>query len=105
MTTKPPRLRMEIVSDPEELARFQREWELFDRNFGWFQSRLTEITANYPGKCVCVSEEELFVADTAEQVLALARAAHPDDHGRFTWYIPREKKDWVYDLSRPVVGV
>jgi hypothetical protein len=31
------------------------------------------------------------VADTPEEALALARAAHPEDDGSFIRYIPKEK--------------
>ena len=45
---------------------------------------------------VSVAGEELFVADTPEQALALATAAHPEDDGSFLRYIPREKIDRIY---------
>ena len=35
--------------------------------------------------------EEIFVADTAEEAIALARAANPADDGSFTRYIPKER--------------
>jgi hypothetical protein len=44
----------------------------------------------------------LFVADTPKQVLALAKAAHPEDEGRFTRYIPRQNLTRIYAHPRPV---
>ena len=42
--------------------------------------------------------EELFVADDTEEAIALARAAHPEDDGWFTRYIPKERLPRIYAL-------
>ena len=85
------RLVMEEITDPTELARAQAQWERFDRNWAWFEAHAAEIYKAHRGKCVCVAGQELFVADTPEEVLARAATAHPEDDGRFTRYIPRER--------------
>jgi hypothetical protein len=36
------------------------------------------------------------VADTPEEILALAQAAHPEDDRFFLHYIPREKMAHIY---------
>lgn len=87
---------MEEVTDPEELAKARAQRERFDRNSAWLQAHVPEIYARYRGKCICIAGEELFVADTPEEALALATAAHPEDDGRFLRYIPREKLDRIY---------
>jgi hypothetical protein len=87
---------MEEVTDPQELARAQAQRARFDRNTAWLQARAAEIYGRYRGKCICVAGEELFVGDTAEEVLALAGAAHPEDDGYFLYYIPREKAARIY---------
>jgi hypothetical protein len=87
---------MEDVTDPEELAKAHAQRERFDRNAAWLQAHVAEIYSRYRGKCICIAGEELFVADTPEEVLELATAAHPDDDGRFLRYIPREKLDRIY---------
>ena len=87
---------IEEVTDAAELAKARAQDERFARNWGWFDSRASEIYASYRGKCICIAGEELFVADTPEEVLALATAAHPEDDGRFTRIIPREKVTRVY---------
>lgn len=89
-------LVMEEVTDPEELAKARAQRERFDRNSAWLQAHATEVYRHHRGKCICVAGEELFVADTPEQALALATAAHPEDDGRFLRYIPREKIDRIY---------
>ena len=93
---KPSPIVMEEVTDPEELAKARAQRERFDRNSAWLQAHIAEIYARYRGKCICIAGEELFVADTPEEALALATAAHPEDDGRFLRYIPREKLDRIY---------
>jgi hypothetical protein len=96
---------MEVVTDPAELARAREQDERFERNWAWFGSHAEEIYAAHRGKCICVSGQELFVADTPEQALALARAAHPEDNGRFTRCIPKEKVARIYANQRRVAPV
>jgi hypothetical protein len=83
-------ISMNAVTDPAELERARAQDERFERNWAWFDAHAAEIYHKYRGKCICIAEQELFVADTIQEVLALAGAAHPGDDGRFTRYIPRE---------------
>jgi hypothetical protein len=92
----PPPIIMEEVTDPEELAKARAQRERFDRNSTWLQAHASEIYARHRGKCICIAGEELFVADTPKEVLAQARAAHPEDDGFFLRYIPREKIARIY---------
>jgi len=87
---------MEEVSDADKVAKARRQRELFDQNAAWLQRHISEIYAAHRGKCICVAGEEVFVADTAQEAIALARAAHPDDEGWFTRYIPEEKVARIY---------
>jgi hypothetical protein len=89
-------IQMEEVTDPAELARAHAQDARFARNWAWFKAHAADIFATHRGKCICIAGEELFAADTAEEVLALAKAAHPEDNGRFTHYIRREKTDRIY---------
>ena len=89
-------LVMEEITEPDELAKARAQRERFDRNSSWLQAHAAEVCRRYRGKCVCVTGEELFVADTPEQALALATVAHPEDDGSFLRYIPREKIDRIY---------
>ena len=77
------RIVMEEVTDPEELAKARAQRERADRNAAWLQANASEVYSRNRGKHICVAGEELFVADTVEDVLARAKAAHPDDDGRF----------------------
>jgi hypothetical protein len=96
---------MEEVTDPLELARARAQDERFDRNWDWFRRHAPEIYAAHRGKFLCVAGQELIVADSPEEVLRLATAAHPEDDGRFTRYIPREKLERIYAHPRRVVLV
>ena len=91
-----PVVVMEEITDPEELARARVQRERFDHNWAWFQAHSPEVYSRYRGKCICIAGQELFAADTPEQAIALATAEHPEDHGRFVHYIPREKMARIY---------
>src|SRR5438552_78580 len=89
-------LVMEEVTDTEELTKARAQDERFERNWAWFEAHAAEIYPRFRGKCLCIAGQELFVADTPEQALALATAAHPEDDGRFTRYIPKERTYRIY---------
>lgn len=87
---------MEEVTDPVELAQARARRERFDRNWAWFEAHAPEIYATHRGKVLCIAGQELFAADTVEEVLAQATTAHPEDDGFFTRYIPRERTLRIY---------
>lgn len=101
--TEQPHLIMEEVTDPEELARAKVRHEMFQRNLAWFDAHAKEIYAKYRGKCICIAGEELFAAETPEEVLVQAKATYPDDEGLFTRIIPRDKGDRIYAHQRTLV--
>jgi hypothetical protein len=90
---------MEEITDPETLDRLQAQWEQFERNWAWFRAHAQEIYDAHRGKYVCVAGQELFAADTLEEVLAWAAAAHPGEKGRLTQYIPRQRMERIYAAS------
>ena len=94
--SNPASITMEEVTDPVELATAFAKDARFEKNWAWFEAHAAEIYPLHRGKVYCVSGQELFVADTPAEVLALARAAHPDDDGRFTGYIPKERTYRIY---------
>jgi hypothetical protein len=91
-------IEMEEVTDPRELAAAAKLREQFDRNSVWLQRHISQIYGKYRGKCICVSGEEVFAADTVAEAIELAEAAHPEDEGWFTRYIPKEKLARIYAL-------
>ena len=89
-------IAIEEITDPAELAEAQAQREQFDRNAVWLHTHAAEIYPKYRSQCICIAGEELFVAATANEALALATAAHPDDKGRFVHYIPKDKVARIY---------
>jgi hypothetical protein len=96
ITAKQGLIRVEEITQPRELAQARARRSRFDLNWTWFEAHAPEIYAACPGKCVCIAGQELFVADAAEQALSEAAAVHPDDDGRFTLYIPKERMIRIY---------
>jgi len=87
---------MEQVTDANVLAKARKQRERFNRNALWLQAHVPTIYSQHRGKCICVAGEELFVADSAKEAIATASAAHPEDDGWFTRYIPKEKVARIY---------
>ena len=105
MTVKEPPIVIEELTDPTELAKARAQDERFERNWAWFEAHAPEIYTLYRGKCICIAGGELFVADTPEEVLAMATVAHPEDDGRFTRILPREKVARIYVNQRRVASL
>lgn len=88
--------QMRDVTDAGELTKAQEQRRQFDRNSEWLQKNIAEIYAQHRGKCICIAGQEVFIADTANEAIAQATAAHPEDEGWFTRYIPKEKMARIY---------
>lgn len=74
---------------PEMRAVWDRVHEEHRRNAHWFEERALELFAKYPGQFVCVADGDLFAGPDAKEVLARAKAAHPDLPGAHHFrYIP-----------------
>jgi hypothetical protein len=91
-------VEVEEVTDARELAAAAKLREQFDRNSAWLQRHISQIYAEHRGKCICVSGEEVFAADTVAEAVGLAVAAHPEDEGWFTRYIPIQKLTRIYAI-------
>jgi len=91
-----PRVVMEVVTDPIELARAQARRERFDRNMAWLQSHAHEVFTKHRGQCIVVAWEELFTADTLQGAIDQAEVAHPEDDGMVIHYIPKDKVARIY---------
>lgn len=89
-------MHIEFVTDPVEIEAARVRHEFHERNSAWLQSHVPEIYSQYRGKCICVAGQELFVADSSTEALALANAAHPEDLGPLLRYIPLRKTARIY---------
>jgi hypothetical protein len=83
-------LRIEYETDPAKNAEARVQMEQFRSNLKWMESHAAEVF-RHRGKIICIAGQELFVADTVEDVLARAKAANPNDGGMFTQIIPKER--------------
>jgi hypothetical protein len=92
---RPSPIMMAEVTDPVALTEIEAQRQRFRRNSDWLQAHIAAVYPRHRGKCICVAGQELFVADSAEEVLALARAAHPDDDGLLLRYVPRERMERI----------
>lgn len=84
-----------IETDPAVCAEIAARHERCLRNWRWLESNAERVYANR-GKYICIAGQELFVGDTPEDVVNAADAAHPDDDGAFTLYVPIEKVPRIY---------
>jgi hypothetical protein len=91
-----PAVEMDLVTDPQQLAQSREQDEQFARNLAWLRCHASEVYSRHRGKCICISGEQVFVADSAREAAALAKAAHLQDQGRFVRYIPREKVSRIH---------
>ena len=89
-----PLVMVEVV-EPGENAKAAAQRERFRKNSDWLQARVPQVYARHLGKFICVAGQELFVADTASEVVPMARKAHPEDDGLLFRYIPRERMEYA----------
>jgi 23S rRNA A1618 N6-methylase RlmF len=92
---------MEDVTDPAEWAKARAQRERFDRNAAWLQAHAHEVYSKNRAEYFCIAGEELFVANSAEEAVALAQAAHAEDDGWFFRHIPKENVPQIYERLGP----
>jgi hypothetical protein len=82
-----PKTTLKEVTDPVEGARNRAREEQERREMHWLAAHWPDILTQACGKYVAVVDEQFFIADTAEQAIALAQAAHPDNDGILAQYV------------------
>ena len=93
-----PRFKLELeeVTDPDEIARHRGVSEAGRRNSEWLASHWGDLLPDARGRFVAVAGQEAFIADTPEEAIALAQAAHPDDAGLVIQYVIPERGWRIY---------
>jgi hypothetical protein len=91
-----PPIIIEEVTDPAEIARHQAQDERARRNVRWLQAHGADVLPLARGRHLAVACEEAFIADTAQEAWARARAAHPDDPGALLQYVPLGRGPRIY---------
>ena len=94
-----PAYKMELVTDHEENAKARELQQQFEANVAWLAAHAAEVYS-HRGQHICIAGQELFVADSLDDVLAQAAAAHPEEQGPYVRYSPREKVPRVYAHQR-----
>jgi hypothetical protein len=95
---------MEIETDPEELALSHAVHQRAKLNSDWLQSHWADILPEARGKILVVAGQEAFVADTHAEAWAKARAAHPEDEGAISQYVPFARGPRIYARRRRMDG-
>src|SRR5207237_8442901 len=95
-----PQFVIEVVTDPVELAKGREVCEQFDRNSDWLQAHWPELLPQALGKHLAVTGQEAFLADSAAEAIAKARAAHPEDKGLLVRYVDPRRSPRIYDVRR-----
>lgn len=82
---------IEIETDPAEIAASIERRAHFKRNSDWLKEHASEVFTLYRGKSICIAGQEVFAADRAADAWAMAKAAHPEDKGIYSRFIPLAK--------------
>ncbi len=82
---------IEIVTDPDEIAAARKQDAQFKLNSDWLKEHASEVYSKYRGKYICVAGQEVFASDDPEEAWEMAEAAHPDDEGVFSEYLPLKR--------------
>jgi hypothetical protein len=95
-----PQVVITEITDPQRLAEGRAVDEQTRRNGDWLQTHWSEVLPQARGKFLAVAGQQPFIADTMEEALALARAAHPDDRGLLLQYIRTTRGPRIYAHRR-----
>ena len=77
LKTAPLVIETPEVSEEERAANITANAE-FKKNVEWWNAHVKEIRDAHTGKFVCVAGQELFFGDDPIEVMARAKAAHPN---------------------------
>ncbi len=97
---------LEIATDPAELERAQAYERARDhdrrlkRNLDYLNASWDDLRPRECGRFVAVAGQELFIADTYQEALDMARAAHPDDDGYWVQRVtPMKENHLTFDIE------
>lgn len=94
-----PKVTIEEVSDPKEIARSRAQHERARQNEEWLQAHWGDLP-QAEGRFVVVAGQEAFVTDTPQAAWQWAKTHHPDDDGALVMYVPARKGWWIYATCR-----
>src|SRR5579871_5984281 len=82
-----PQFVVEEITDAETIAKYRIGLEQFQRNSDWLQDHWSYLIPGVYGKHLAVAGQEAFIGDNVDDVIARAKAAHPDDVGMFVEFV------------------
>ena len=91
-----PKIVIEVITDPEQIARSKAMDEQFKRNLDWLQSHWGDVLPQARGKFVAVAGQQTFVADTAKEAWAWCDNTHPEDKGPWVTFVPATLGPRIY---------
>src|SRR5438094_7214214 len=104
-TMSEPRIIIEEVDDPVEIARFKAQDERARRNSAWLQAHWADVLPQARGRFLAVAGQEAFIADSPEEARTLAKAAHPEDDAVLVQHVFPAVGPRIYAHRRRVVPV
>jgi hypothetical protein len=82
--------------EPEELIPFREFMQQFNRNSAWLNLHWKDILPKAAGKFIAIAGEEAFVSETHQEAWSRAKAAHPEDLGTFSQFVPSGKGPRIF---------
>ena len=104
MNPNAPKITMTEVTDPVEIAKARAQSERFERNCAWLEAHADEVFS-HRGTHICIAGQQLFVGDDIKELLAQAKAAHPEDDAPYFQYVPKERLPRIYGNLRCVASL
>ncbi len=95
-----PKVIIEEITDPVEIAKDREQHEEFKRNCHWLQEHWAELLPGARGRFIAVAGQEAFLADSPQEALKLAECAHPADKGIFMQYVLPSQGPRIYGNRR-----
>jgi hypothetical protein len=93
---------IEVVTDPDEIARSRAQTERHRRNSEWLRSHWADVLPQARGRFLAVAGQEAYIADTPEEAWQWAQTTHPEDNGAFVRYVRTDTGPRIYAHCRPL---
>jgi hypothetical protein len=100
-----PKLVLEEINDPVQVARSRAQHERAQRNMDWLQAHWPDLLPQAHGKFLAVAGQEAFIADSPMEAWKLAKAAHPEDDGAISQYVMPPGGPRIYANHRRVADL
>ena len=100
-----PKIVIEEVTDPAEIARHREVAAAFVLNSNWLQGNWHQLLPQARGKILAVAGQEAFLADTPEEAWQWTKDRHPEDKGPLVRYVIAKEGPRIYVCPGRLAGV